>query len=264
MDGERRAWVADVEGVADGFLTRQGQCDAVDDVVDVAPGANLRPVVVHGKRQAAQGAHDEVVNRAFAHLTRAIDVEGSDGNCGQLVLLPVVHGQVLGCELGHGVGPTRFPHSAEGGRVPLGHVVGVAAKNLAGREIDEALDAAGGQRGFKHVHGAEQRHAHGEHRVAEHGVHTCDRGEVNHDIAALHGGLHRSGIEHVALDGADMRVLVEAGWTQSVAPKGVEHDDLVVGGESLYQVRADKAGAAGEKDSPPGNCGTCKRTIAHG
>src|SRR5262249_6337750 len=55
MNRERRARVADVEGVTDGFLPGQRQQDPVDDVVDVTPGADLRAVVVNLESLTAQG-----------------------------------------------------------------------------------------------------------------------------------------------------------------------------------------------------------------
>jgi hypothetical protein len=154
VNGEGGARVADVEGVADRLVARQRQGDAVDDIVHVAPRADLRSVVVDGQRLAVQGAHDEVMDRPLADLARAVDVEWPDGHRGQLVLLPVVHGQVLGGQLGHRIGPARFADRAQGGGVPFGHVVGVAAKDLAGGKIDDALHVAGCERGLEHVHGA--------------------------------------------------------------------------------------------------------------
>ena len=49
------------------------------------------------------------------------------------------------------------------------------------------------------------------------------------------------------------RVLVEPGRTQGIAPEGVEHDDLVVRGQALDQVRADEPGAARQENASSGN-----------
>jgi hypothetical protein len=83
-------------------------------------------------------------------------------------------------------------------------------------------------------------------------------------VATLHGGFHRGGIEHVALDGSHMRVLVEPRRPEGIAPEGVEHDDFVVRSESFHQVRADESGAARQENSPSRNHGIRKRTVAHG
>ncbi len=87
---------------------------------------------------------------------------------------------------------------------------------------------------------------------------------MDHGIAPGHGGLDRGHVEHVAGDGLDVRVLVEAGRSQGIAPEGVEHDDLVVRGEALDEVRTDEAGTTGQKNAPSRKGGNWKRSVAHG
>ena len=92
------------------------------------------------ERLALQGLADEGVDRALADLAGAVDVEGADRERRQPVLAVVVVGQVLGGQLADGVGPARFAHRADGGDVALADFIGVAAEDLAGGEVDEALD----------------------------------------------------------------------------------------------------------------------------
>ena len=72
---------------------------------------------------------------------------------------------------------------------------------------------------------------------------------MDHRIAAFHGGLHSNSIKHVALDSAHVRMLIQPGGAKGIAPEGVEHNDLVVRGKPLHQVRADEAGAACQKNA---------------
>jgi len=87
---------------------------------------------------------------------------------------------------------------------------------------------------------------------------------VDDGVAPGHRGRHRVRIEHVGGDGLDVRVPVETRRPERVAPEGVEHHDVVVGSETLDQVRADEAGAPGQEDAPSRNSGYRKRNVAHG
>jgi len=141
-------------------------------------------------RLAPQRAHDEVVDRAFTHLARTIDVERANGTRREAEYwLPVVQWPLmLGGQLGHGIGPARSPTRP---RVVASHsvtYVGVATEAPHGGEIASSaltppLAAAASMRRAC----AEQRHAHGEHGVLRHGADPATGSQVNDCVTAFHG-----------------------------------------------------------------------------
>src|SRR4051812_38723676 len=80
VDRHGRTRIADVEALANGARVLEAEEDCVGEVVDVAPGANLRPVAVDGKVAPRECRLDEGADRAAADLSRAVDVERADGD----------------------------------------------------------------------------------------------------------------------------------------------------------------------------------------
>ena len=74
VDRHRRARVADVERLPDRVRCSR-QRSALDHVVDVAPGADLRAVAVDDEVAPGERRLDERADRAAADLARAEDVE---------------------------------------------------------------------------------------------------------------------------------------------------------------------------------------------
>ena len=67
--------VADVEALADRVRVLEREQRALDHVVDVAPGADLRAVAVDRQVAARERGLDEGADRAAADLARPVDVE---------------------------------------------------------------------------------------------------------------------------------------------------------------------------------------------
>src|SRR5205085_5336666 len=88
-------------------------------------------------------------------------------------------------------------------------------------------------------------------RALEDGVDACDRGRVN-DVRRAAGELaDRLGLEDVALDEGQVRVLGELGARERVAVEVVEGDDLVLVDEAAREGGRDEAGPAGDEDPFP-------------
>ena len=132
----------------------------------------------------------------------------------------------------------------------LGDVVGVRAEDLAGRDLDQALDrAARRKRGLEHVVGADHVHPHRPHRAFADGVDACDCGEMDY-VGRAGGDLaDRFGVENVGLDEGQVRVLCKLAAGHGVSVQVVQGDDLVVLDQATGERRADKARSAGQKDA---------------
>src|SRR5262249_60322647 len=119
-------------------------------VVDVAPGPDLRAVSVDGQVPAREGRLDERADRAAPDLPWAEDVERPDGDDGDPALLAVGVRHVLARELRDRVRPARLADRPDCRDVALGDVVRMRAEDLAGRDLDESLDrVARGQCGLE-------------------------------------------------------------------------------------------------------------------
>ena len=113
---------------------------ALDHVVDVAPGADLRAVAVDDEVAAGERGLDERADRAAADLARAEDVERAHGHGRQAELVVVGVRHVLAGELRDRVRPARLADRADRRHVALLDVERVRAEDLARREVDEALE----------------------------------------------------------------------------------------------------------------------------
>ena len=181
-----------------------------------------------------------------------IDVERTHGDGRQVELRVVRVRHVLACELRHGIRPPRLPHRADGRHVGFLDVERVLAEHLARRELDHPLDrVTGRERGLERVVRSDHVDAHGSHGAREHGVDPGDPCGVDDVGAPRHELRQPREVEHVTLDEAKARVLLELGARQRVAVKVVERDDLVLVDESPSQRRADEAGAARDQHALP-------------
>ncbi len=247
MDGDGGPGIADVEGLPEGRLVVQHQQDAPDDVVDVAPASDLGAIVVDQEVLVGEGPDDELVDRSLAHLAGTIDIEGAHGGGREAVLLVEVVGQVFGGQLGHGVGPAGLAHLTELGGVTLSHLVGVAAEDLAGGEVHEALDPALAVGGVQEVHGAQHGHLHGQHGAAHDGVHAGDGGHVDDDVGALDRLGHAVLVHHITLEEGDPGVPIQGRAGEGVAVQIVQ-DHQVIGVAQLEgQGGAQEASATGDE-----------------
>ena len=146
----------------------------------------------------------------------------------QLVVVGVRH--VLAGELRDGVRPARLADRADRRDLALADVVGVGAEDLAGREVDEALERVERrERGLERVVGADHVHAHRAHRALEHRLDAGDRGAVDEVRRAARELLQLLAVEDVALVEREVRVVGELGAGERVAVEVVDGDDLVVG-----------------------------------
>ena len=185
-DRDGRARVADVEGLPDRGRMLETEQHARDHVGHVRPGADLRAVAVD--RQVAVGDRglDERADRAAADLARAEDVERVHRHGRQLQLVVVGVRHVLARELRDGVRPARLADRADRRDLALLDVQRVRAEDLAGREVDEALERRERrERGLERVVGADHVDAHRAHRAREHGVDAGDRRAVDEVRRAL-------------------------------------------------------------------------------
>ena len=155
---------------------------------------------------------------------------------------------MLGSELAHGVGPPCFTDGAKAGHVGLADAKGVRTEDLAGGEIDDALDPTAVVRRTKHVHRALERDLHRDDGVLEHGVDACDRGKVDDIVAPRHRSADGSHVSDVAHDQLDVWVVVEPCLREGVAAQDVEDSNAVVVCESLGQRGTDETGTAGDQD----------------
>ena len=164
----------------------------------------------------------------------------------------VVVGEVLGGELADGVGPARLAHRAEAGDVALRDPIGVGAEDLAGREVDEALDLRLGHRRLQKVVGADEADLHGGDRHPAHRVDPGDRGQVHDHVASPHRLAHLRRVEHVPLDEAKPGMLHEPALPQRLAVAVVEDDDPVRLQQAAAERLADETRPAGDEHLPVG------------
>ena len=155
--------------------------------------------------------------------------------------------QMFGGELAGGVDPAALADRADRREVVFLALVNEGAVDLAGRELDEALDAHF-DRGFDHLVRAEQVHFHRPHRAAVHCVDTGDGSAMDDEAAAVDRLADRVVVQHVALDEGEVLVAFEVRKLQRVAMQIVEDHHLIVVDELGDKVRADEAGAAGDED----------------
>ena len=138
-----------------------------------------------------------------------VDVERADGDGREAELLVVGVRHVLAGELRDGVRPAGLADGADRGHARLVDAERVGAEDLAGRELDQALERVlRRERRLEHVVGADQVHAHRPHRALEHGVDAGDRGAVDDVRRAARSSTAR--VEDVALE-VEVRVLGEVG-----------------------------------------------------
>ena len=199
---------------------------AVDEVVDEAPRADLRAVVVERDRQVAAAPAGHAANRAVADLARTVDVERPDDRQRQPVFPVVRVRQVLRRELARGVDPAALADRADGRQVVFLALVDERSVDLAGRELDEALDADL-ERRLDHLMGAEHVHFHRPHRVAIDGIDAGDRRAVDHDLAAVDRLARRLVVHDVALDEVQVLMAFEVRELQRVAVQVVVDHDFV-------------------------------------
>src|SRR6185312_4932471 len=131
-----------------GNLLRHRQQSAADEIVDVAPGADLRSVVVNDEILARDRPSDEVMQGADADLIRAIDVEGPQRHGGKGVLPDMRMDDEFPDELADGIGPARLADRERRSDLGLADIVSVDAIDLAGREVDELPQLRQFQRDF--------------------------------------------------------------------------------------------------------------------
>src|SRR4029453_4658525 len=173
MNGHHTAGVADVERMTNRLWSRQTAKNAVDHVIDVAPRADLTPVVVNRYVFAAKRLQNEAMNRAFANLARPVNVEGADGHGRQPELSMIVVSHVLSRKLTHRVRPSRLADSAETRQVSLAHLVCVASEDLTRRKVNEAVVLVVAFSGIlEDVVGADDIHLHRRHWHLQHRIDT--------------------------------------------------------------------------------------------
>ena len=125
-------------------------------------------------------------------------------------------------------------------------------KHLARRRSRRAARACPvvAQRRLERVVRADHVDAHRPHRALEHRVDAGDRRRSGRCASRLaRASVERSGVEHVALDEAEVRMVGERRAAERVAVEVVERDDLVLVDEPPRERRADEACAAGHDDA---------------
>ena len=249
VDRDRGARVADVEALADRARMLEREQRAVDHVVHVAPGSNLRPVPVDREIPPRERGLDERADRAAADLPRPEDVERANGGRGKPELGVVGVRHVLARELRHRVRPARLAHGADRRDVRLLHVERVLAEHLARREVHQALDrVSAAERRLEHVVGADDVDAHRPHRALENGVDAGDPRAVDDVRRSGKSSSKALGVEDVPLHEVEVRVLGEARPAERVAVQVVDGDDLVRVDQPARERRADEPCAAGDDD----------------
>ena len=224
---------------------------ALDHVVDVAPGPDLRAVAVD--RQVAPGERvlDEGADRAAADLARAEDVERPHGDRGKPELEWYAWAMCSPASFETAYVQRASPTDPIVVTCALVDVERVRAEDLARREVDEALERVlRREPGLEHVVRPDHVDAHRAHRALEHGVHAGDRRAVD-DVRRTARRAPRAAPRSStsASTKREVRMLRELGARERVAVEVVERDDLVRVDEPAGERRADEAGAAGDQDS---------------
>ena len=171
------------------------------------------------QRHAADGA--------VADLARTVDVERPHDRQRQSVLAVMRVRQVLRRQLARGVDPAALADRADRREVVFLALVDERAVDLAGRELDEALDPDL-ERRLDDLVRAEHVDLHRPHRAAIDGIDAGDRGAVNDDRAAIDRLARRVEVEHVALDEGQVLVSFEMRELQRVAVQVVVDHDFVL------------------------------------
>ena len=153
---------------------------ALDHVVDVAPGADLRAVAVDDRSRPASAASMNARIAPPPIWPGPKTLNGCTGHRRQPELVVVGVRHVLAGELRDRVRPARLADRADRRDLPSLDVERVRAEHLARREVDEALERVQRrERGLERVVGADHVDAHRPHRALEHGVDAGDRGAVD-------------------------------------------------------------------------------------
>ena len=235
---------ADVVDLA-GAALAQNELDRAAVVAGVEPFTLLTAVAVDGERFAVERVRDEQGNELLGVLVRAVgvraardagvDPEGADGG----EHLHVAAG------LRGGVRARRAQRVALGGADAFCDV----AVDLVGGDLDEPDAGVAGETeqhvgavdvGLDELGGAEDR-----------AVDVRLGGEVDDRLYAGGGLGHGFGIADVALEELDVGAL-EVGAVPRVGQL-VEDDDVIAGcGQTLREMRADEAGAAGDEHAHRG------------
>ena len=157
---------------------------------------------------------------------------------------------MLARKLRYGVRPARFADGADRRHVRLVHVERVLAEDLARREVDEALERLlCSECRLEHVVRPDHVHAHRPYGARKNRVHTGDSRAVNDVGRAGKRVRELAGVEHVAFDEREVRVVCERRAAERVAVEVVDGDDLVVVDEPPRERRPDESRAAGDDDA---------------
>jgi len=201
----------------------------------------------------AERLHHEAMDRSFADLSGPVDIERAQGDGGHAELAMVGVDEMLAGQFAHGVDPARLAHGADGRHLRLVRAKRIRAEDLAGGEVDEAVETRQPARGVEHVRRADQIHPHGGGGALDDRVDAGDRGEV-HDHVGLGVGHRRGkrrGVEHVAAHHGEARMRRPCALRERVAAEVVEGDDAIGVDEASDERRADEPRAAGQKDGFP-------------
>ena len=232
-------FAADVIGLARRAFAKH-ELDRGAVIADVQPLAPLPAVAVDRQRLTVERVRHEERDQLLRVLVRAIgvratrdariDPEGTDGG---------EHLEVS----------ARLRRRVRAGwpqRVALARALalGNVAVDLVGRDLDEPDPG---------VTGETEQHVGAEHvgldelgRAEDRAVDVCLRGEVDDRLRAGGGLRDRVGIADVAVEELDAHA-VEVGAIAGVGELVEHRDALPRCGETLREVRADEAGAAGDE-----------------
>ena len=120
--------------------------------------------------------------------------------------------------------------------------------SLVEKSTSRSIVSRDRKRGLEHVVRPDDVHPHRAHRAREHRVHAGDPGAVD-DVGRPADDLRQAlGVEDVALDEREVRMVGEIRAAERVAVEVVDRDDLVLVDEPARERRADEAGAAGDDD----------------
>src|SRR5262249_38092344 len=152
---------------------------AIHHVVDITPGANLRPVSVNLDGLVAQCLRHEPVNGSFSDLSRAIDIERPQRHRWYLVLSMVGVSHVLAGQFTYRINPAGFADCTYGCKTTLLRPKCVRAEDLARRKIDKALQSTKVPRSLQRVECPDQIDSHGRRRTLDHRIDPRNGCHVN-------------------------------------------------------------------------------------
>src|SRR2546428_5715249 len=151
----------------------------------------------------------ESVDRALADLTRAVDVEGTYDDCRESEFPIVGVRQMLAGKLTDCIRPTRFTDCAHDGGICLLGPECVGSEHLARRKTNDSLRRAVYASRLEDVRRAQHVHPHCAGWRGKHRVHTGNRCEMYHNMAALNTSLKIGIVEHIPFDDGQILVLVK-------------------------------------------------------